>query len=261
MFEKCPNCLKRVIKGSKYCTHCGEKMPQIAKTKRRKVNKGFNNRGFTNSKKLFSRYQSYFVERIKEPTVSMKKSMNKESFRFGLAQLIVLIMINSFTVLSLSGKAHKVHIEMSPELNVPMLALFVGVIILQVFYILNTVLSLYVATNYLKKVPTTVQTIISRLGGLASPQLILSVILFFATALKIGLLSYIALILLVLINLTNMSFYLFSIKNNSKIPNFYIAIFALAFLLILQVATYSLIMRFSTNPQIYPAILRTLMQI
>lgn len=248
MFEKCPNCLKRVVKGSNFCTYCGEKMPLVAKTKRKKINKDFIDVDFTKGKKIGNRYKKYFLERLSEPTVSMKKSMNQESFQFGLIQLILMVLINGLTVLTISRGTY------SP--NGTGLNLFIGTIILQAFILLSMVISLYVSTNYLKNVPTTIQTIISRIGGLATPQLILSIALYFSVLLKVSSLYYVMLSLIVVISLVTMSFYLLSIKNNSRIPVFYTAVLAIGLVLALQVMMYSLLMRFSTNPQIYPEIIR-----
>lgn len=256
MFEKCPNCLKRVIKGSKFCTHCGERMPLVAKEKKRKINRKFIDVDFTDGKKVFKRYMNYFLKRIKEPTVSMKKSMNKESFQFGLIQLIILILINSLTVLTLY---RSINAGSRFSLNVSLFSLFVGATVIQAVYLLNTIISLYVTTNYLKKVPTTIQTITSRVGGLASPQLVLSIVLGFAVTTQIGPLYYLILSLIAIVSIASINFYLLSIKNHSVLSNFYTVIFAMALVLILQVITYTLILRFSTKPQIYPEIIRTIL--
>lgn len=256
MFEKCPNCLKRVIKGSKFCTHCGEKMPYVAKTKRKKVKTDFIDVDFTDSKKILNRYKSYFLERLKEPTVSMKKSMQKESFQFGLLQLIILVIINSFTVLMRYGRMNSAALSTT---NMPLLSLFTGTTILQAFFLLSMAISLYFATNYLKNVPTTFQTIVSRIGGLATPQLMLSIILFLSVALKISFLANTLLILILLISLISLIFYLMSIKNNSAIPVFYTMVLAIAFMVALQMIGYSLLMRFSTNPQIYPKVIQIIL--
>lgn len=188
MFEKCPNCSKRMLKGSKFCTHCGEKMPVYSQKKRRTVNKKFAGINLAESKRVFNRYKKYFIQRLKEPTVSMKKSMNKESFQFGLVQLIIFMLINSFTVLAMYGNTY--------SLNFSPVSLFVGAIVLQGLFFLNMVISLYISTNYLKNVPTQAQTIISRIGGLATPQLILSLILYLSVQFRIGALSYVIFILM-----------------------------------------------------------------
>lgn len=258
MFEKCPNCLKRVVKGSKFCTHCGEKMPHVAKTKRKKVRKDFIDIDFKNSKKIISRYKNYFLERLKEPTVSMKKSMQKESFQFGFIQLIILVIINSFTVLMRYGRLTNAVLS---TVNLPLLSLFTGSVILQVFFLSSMIFSLYFATNYLKNVPTTIQTIISRIGGLSTPQLMLSIVLFLSVALNANFLATTLFLLIFLISLVSLNFYLMSIKNNSIIPVFYTMVLAIAFMVALQIITYSLLMRFSTNPRIYPEILRIVLDL
>lgn len=252
MFEKCPNCLKRVVRGSKYCTHCGEKMPLVAKQKKQKRKKDFINVDFGESKRIFNRYKNYFVERIKDPTVSMKKSMQKESFQFGVVQLIVIALINVLTVLTLYGK---LNIGNSFSIDVSRLSIFAGSIILQASLLLSTVVSLYFATNYLKKVPTTFKTIVSRVGGFASLQLLVSVVLLIAVFLEIRTLYSIGLYLFVLISIGLINFYLLRIKNSSTIPSLYTTIFTMGMFLALQIITYTFIQMFSANPHIYPKII------
>lgn len=252
MLRKCPNCSNRVVKGSKFCTHCGGRLPDYSKKKRRKVNKDFIDVDFTGGKKIFNQYKKYFLERLKDPTTSMKKSMNQVSFQFGLVQLILFALINSITVLTLHGK---VNVGSTYNSNLSMFSLFFGALVLQALLFLNTVISLYISANYLKKVPTTVQTITSRIGGLITPQLILSIVLYLSVLLRIGFLYDVTLSLIILIGIVIISFYLLSIKNNSTIPNFYTVIFAMSLLLFLQVIMYNVVIRFSTNPQIYPRII------
>lgn len=252
MFEKCPNCSRRVMKGSKFCTHCGERLPQEAKHERRKVIKNFQGFDFTKVKKIINHYQSYFLERLQDPTVSMKKSMNKESFQFGLVQLVIFIVLNSATVLTLFRKGNT---GLAPYLNISMVSIFMGALVLQALFLMNMAVSLYVSTNYLKKVPTTIETILARVGGLAAPQLVLSFILYFSVLFGINTVYYVVLSLIVIISFIKISFYLLSIKNNSTLPNFYIVIVTTGLLLILQVILYGIIMRFSTNPQLYPEII------
>lgn len=209
MFRECPNCFNRVVRGSKFCTHCGEKLPNYSKKKRRKVNKDFTNVDFTGGKKVFNQYKKYFLERLKDPTVSMKQSMNQVSFQFGLAQLIIFILINGLTVITLHGK---IHLGSTSNLNLSVFSLFFGAIVLQASFFLNMVISLYISTNYLKKVPTTVQTIVSRIGGLVTPQLILSIGFYFSALLGMRLVSMMMVVLLILISIVMISFYLLSRK-------------------------------------------------
>lgn len=257
MFRKCPNCSNRVVKGSKFCTHCGEKLPNDSTKKRRKVNKDFIDVDFTGGKKVFNQYKNYFLERLQDPTISMKKSMNQVSFQFGLFQLVIFILMNSLTVLTLHGK---VNVESTYTANLSMFSLFFGALVFQTILILNMVISLYLTANYLKKVPTTIQTIVSRIGGLATPQLILSIVLYFSVLLKVGLMYEIIFILIFLISIVILSFYLLTTKNNSTVPSFYTVVFALSLLLFLQVTLYSVVMRFSTNPQIYSEIIRLIIR-
>lgn len=258
MFEKCPNCLKRVIKGSKFCTHCGKKMPRVAKTKHTKPDKDFIDVDFSEGKKIFKRYKKYFFERLKEPTVSMKKSMNKESFKFGLIQLNILVIINSLSILTVYAKIDDLS---GSVLSVSWLSLFMGAIIFQAVFLLSMVISLYVSTNYLKNIPTTVQTILSRIGGLATPQLILSVILYLAVTLGISFLYSFMAPLIILTNLVSIIFYLMSIKNKSTIPVFYTVILTMGLLMTLQIIMSNMILRFSVNPQIYPEIIRIILNV
>lgn len=253
MFEKCPNCLKRVIKGSKFCTHCGEKMPRVAKTKQTKSNKDFIDVDFTKGKKIVNWYKKYFLERLKDPTVSMKKSMNKDSFKFGLIQLSILVIINSLSIL-------KLHTSSGAVIG-SMLSLFIGAIIFQGVFLLNMAISLYLSTNYLKNVPTTAQTIISRIGGLATPQIVLSLVLYLSIILRIGFLHSFTAVLIILTNLVSIIFYLMSIKNKSAIPVFYTMIFAVGLLMALQIIMCNVILRFSVNPQIYREVIRIILNL
>ncbi len=254
MIRKCPNCSKRVVKGSKFCVHCGEKLPLFTKKKKKKVNKDFINVDFRSGKRLFNRYKQYLFERLYDPKISMKKSMNKESFEFGLVQLIILMLINGLIILAIHGKRGNTY-----NLNLSMLSLFVGALILQVLFLLSQGISLYISTNYLKNVPTTAQTITSRIGGLASVQLILAIIMYLAILIGIGSLSLLLIYLSGLLSIVNLIFYLLNIKNNSTVPNYYVIVIALGLFLSLQNLTYNLVVRFSTNPEIYPTIIRLLL--
>lgn len=251
MFQKCPNCSTRVIRGSKFCTNCGAQIPHDSKKKRRKVNENFMNIDFVNSKKLLKRYKNYFYDRIVDPTISMKRSMQKESFQFGVFQLIVIVLINSFTLLTLFGE-----IDIFTR---PVFSVFLSSVVLHLLIFLNMVISLYIATNYLKKVPTNVQTIVSRIGGLASPLLILSFILYLAVLTSwTPFFYYIGIFGSILVGIAIINFYLLNIKNNSNIPVFYTLVIAMGVFLLVHTVTYVFLLRYSANPAIYAEIIQVI---